>query len=384
MNTWSSAVRKGVPQWQLTSWFPRILRDNFEARAFQPLPGKDLTLQLVEEYFADFNQAIPLFSKPSFMKLLERQFSWNPDESPSWWAALNVVLALAYRRRAQATNEDGDTWQQSLAHVKNAMNVTVEFFMRAADLLAVQAILGLALYFQGTPNPQSLFMFASSAMRLAHSIGLHRGFTFGLTTPEIEERRRTFWIGFILDADISLRVGRPPVQDEHDYDTPLPSERHLDGNGILTMERGPIKFFRLLAELSKIQRRMYQHLYAATAQNRPRAILVENVQACEDALIQWKKSLPLDFDSYPSDRQSSLCPYIIRLKFVYYSCYAHLYRVCVLAGQSAASISTKPPIEGEIARTVAASIDSARSAVGLITQARRLGPSYQWYVAIVG
>ncbi|PLB47442.1 hypothetical protein P170DRAFT_512037 [Aspergillus steynii IBT 23096] len=329
VTAWRPAVRKGATQWQLTSWFPRVLQDDFEKRAFQPLPSKNITTRLVDEYFADLNQAIPLFNKASFMMLLERQFSWSPDESPSWWASLNVVLAFAYRQRAQTTDESGESWQLSLGHIKNAMNVVVEFFMRAADLLTVQAMLGLAIYFQGTPNPQSLFMFASAAMRLSQSIGLHRGFTFGLTTPEVEERRRAFWVAFVLDADISLRVGRPPVQDEHDYDTPLPAESPVDGKGILTLEEAEINFFRLLSQLSLIQRRMYQHLYAASVQQQPRASLLKEVKGCEDALVEWKQSLPITFESYSTSSQISASQHILRLKFAYYCCYANLYRARV-------------------------------------------------------
>ncbi|KAI9041069.1 uncharacterized protein KD926_007338 [Aspergillus affinis] len=375
-----SAVRKGPTRWQLTSWFPRTLQDDFERRVSQPLPSKPVTMKLVEEYFAEFNQLIPLFNKPSFMRLLKRQFSWNPDESPSWWASLNVVLAFAYRERAQAADENGENWQLSLAYIKNAMNVTVEFFMRAADLLTVQAMLGLAIYFQGTPNPQSLFMFASAAIRLAQSIGLHRGFTFGLTTPEIEERRRTFWIAFILDADISLRVGRPPAQDEHDYDTPLPPENPFDGKGVSRIGDTPINFFRLLSQLSLVQRRVYQHLYAATVQQRPRAIIVKEIKACEDALLQWKKSFPVAFDSHSACSQTPLDRHILRLKMAFLCCYANIYRVCMLAGQPSTNRGIIPPIEVEAAETVVASLDSARSAVGLIKHARSFGSSYQWNV----
>lgn len=102
-------------------------------------------------------------------------------------------------------------------------------FLRNADLPAVQGLLGLAICVQGTPNAQALIMLAASAMRLSHSIRLHRNTTSGFTKSQIEERRRTFWIPFILDADISLRVGRPPVQDMDDYNTPLPAVSTPDG-----------------------------------------------------------------------------------------------------------------------------------------------------------
>lgn len=146
----------------------------------------------------------------------------EPDESPFSWALLNVVIAFSYREISQASSEGSGDWKSSLGHIKNALNVVMDLFLRHADLPAIQGLLGLTLYFQGTPNAQALFMFATAAMRLSRSIGLHRNTTSGFSQSEIEERRRTFWITFILDADISIQVGRPLVQDMEDYDTPLP------------------------------------------------------------------------------------------------------------------------------------------------------------------
>jgi hypothetical protein len=67
------------------------------------------------------------------------------------------------------------------------MNVVTELFMRTCVLLAVQGLLGLALYFQGTPNPQPLFMFSAVAVRLSQSIGLHKSNSFGLPESQAEE-----------------------------------------------------------------------------------------------------------------------------------------------------------------------------------------------------
>jgi hypothetical protein len=59
-----------------------------------------------------------------------------------------------------------------------------------------------ALFLQGTPNPQPSFFFVAAAIRLSHSIGLHkRGSGFNLNPPEIEQRKRVFWIAYMLDRE---------------------------------------------------------------------------------------------------------------------------------------------------------------------------------------
>ena len=54
----------------------------------------------------------------------------------------------------------------------------------------------------GTPNPQPSFFLVAAAIRLANSIGLHkRGSAFNLNAAENEQRKRVFWIGYLLDKE---------------------------------------------------------------------------------------------------------------------------------------------------------------------------------------
>lgn len=59
-----------------------------------------------------------------------------------------------------------------------------------------------ALFLQGTPNPQPSFFLVAAAIRGAHTIGLHkRGSGFGLNSAEIEQRKRVFWIAYMIDKE---------------------------------------------------------------------------------------------------------------------------------------------------------------------------------------
>ncbi|KGO69536.1 Transcription factor, fungi [Penicillium italicum] len=89
------------------------------------------------------------------------------------------------------------------------MNVVTDLFMRTCDLLAVQALLGLAIFFPGTLNPQPLFMFVAAAVRLSQSIGLHNSSSFGLPESHIEERRR-FFLDSVHFESRNLPEDQPP------------------------------------------------------------------------------------------------------------------------------------------------------------------------------
>ncbi|GLA83020.1 hypothetical protein AtubIFM56815_007211 [Aspergillus tubingensis] len=327
IGVWRRAPQRSANPWQLSSWVPQILQDGLERRIFEPLPCKDTTVQLVREYFATFNQAIPLFEEGSFMRSVDRQYSWNPDNNASWWISLNIALAISYRERAHASSDPSDNWRKSLGHVKNALNAVVDVFLRNTDIAAVQGLLGLALYFQGTPNPQALLMFAAAAMRLAQSIGLHRENGSG-ASPEAEHRRRVYWIAFILDSDISIRVGRPPVQDLEDYDTHLPTENPPDGRGILTIDGIRMNYFRLLAQLAQIQQLVYKKLYTVTVRRESSDDVIERIKSCEDALLSWKKTLHsrLQPQRRFSCKPTYFLQHVLRLHFAYNCCYSNLYQ----------------------------------------------------------
>ncbi|CAG8385878.1 unnamed protein product [Penicillium salamii] len=384
-NAWRHVAQRNGSRWRLADWYPRILKDDYQSKCSHSLPSKNVILQLIEEYFATSNKILPLFDPESFMGMVNRHFSWNPSESPSWWAALNIVLALGYRQRAEGAAAASEDWQNCLGHVKNAMNVLTELYMRTSDLLAVQALLGLALFFQGTPNPQPLFMFSASAVRLAQSIGLHKSNSFGLPASQIEERRRVFWIAFILDADICQRTGRPAAQDTRDFSTPLPREDPPDGLGVL--EVGNIKFniFSALARFSLIQRRVCDGLYSTDAFRKTEEQLMVDVRSCLEDIEAWKQSIPLVLRPQRnfSIHQHVFLTHILRLHFSYHCCCLNIHRVCLLPRRWPArpANETATPLGLLIDRenSMQQSSEAARAVIDLISQVRDdFGQSFEW------
>lgn len=375
-------ARRSAFKWPLTNWIPRVLQGNFEHRTTQALPSREETFALVDDFLTNFNHIIPLVDDVSFGRLVERHYSWNPDDSPSSWILLNIVLAFSYRERANASSDPSAEWQKSLGHVRNAFNVLVDIFLRNADLASVQGLLGLALYFQGTPNAQAQYMLAASAMRLSHSIGLHRNVLSGFTPAEIEERRRTFWISFILDAEISLRVGRPPAQDMKDYNTPLPAQSPHDGRGIVSINGVSVSFFRLLAEFATIQRSVYRCIQSAAMSQQPKEMIMKSAEACEKALLSWRGSIPDSFhpDKIRPSEPNHFNHHFLRLHLAYHSCYANLSQLSILTSSLPIGDSqeTSTEIGQGIRELCLRAIDSARSAVRLLPYVRSLGSNYRW------
>jgi hypothetical protein len=128
-------------------WKPEIFSDIFARRVFKPLPPREEALSLFRDYFENFNCVFPLFHEPTFMHLVEKQYSRDPYEGSGWWASINVALAISHRLRVMSNLVPQEEDKKAWLYLKNAMGVLTELTMRNADLLSVQALLGMVSLF---------------------------------------------------------------------------------------------------------------------------------------------------------------------------------------------------------------------------------------------
>ncbi|OWO99774.1 hypothetical protein B2J93_6829 [Marssonina coronariae] len=359
-------------------WKPEVFGDLFERRIFRRLPPKSECLSLLKDFFENFNCMFPLFHQPTFMHLVDRQYSQDPYDGSGWWASLNVALALAHRLRVMSNlvpkEEDDKAW----GYLKNAMGVVTELTIRNTDLLSVQALLGLALFLQGTPNPQPSFFFVAAAIRASHSIGLHkRGSGFNLNPVEIEQRKRVFWIGYMLDKDICLRSGRPPAQDDDDMNVDLPSADPEDniGNIPLADGKGKVNLFRLMCEFATIESKVYKQLYSTKASKQADGELLNTIGELDHILEEWKDSIPVDFRPEHEIKASHtpLILHVVVLHFAYYNCLTTIHRMSVHHGYWTSRLSNYAiqglnarPLNPRVFSSAALCVSAARASIHLI------------------
>ena len=361
-----------------TNWKPEVFADLFSRPVFIPLPPKPEAMSLLEDYFANFNCMFPLFHQPTFMHLVERQYSSDPYQGSGWWASLNVALAIAHRLRVMSNlvpqEEDSKAW----AYLKNAMAVFSELAMRNTDLLSVQALLGMALFMQGTPNPQPTFLLIAAAIRLSHTIGLHkRGTGFNLNPIEIEQRKRVFWIGYMLDKDLCLRSGRPPAQDDDDMNVDLPDANPVDniGNIPLVDGKGKMNLFRVMCEFAIIESKVYKRLYATKATKQTDGELLNTIGELDQELEDWKDNIPIDFRPEHEIKASHtpLILHIVMLHFTYYNCLTTIHRMSVHHGFWTSRLSNYAiqglnarPLNPRVFSSAALCTSAARASISLL------------------
>ncbi|KAI4177077.1 MAG: hypothetical protein LQ343_000559 [Gyalolechia ehrenbergii] len=359
-------------------WRPEIFSDMFARRTFMPLPPKHEALSLCKDFFDNFNLMFPLFHEPTFMHLVHRQYSRQPYEGSGWWASFNVTLAIAHRIRVMSNlvspEEDNKAWM----YLKNSMGVLTELTMRNLDLLSVQALLGMAMFLLGTPNPQPSFFLVAAAIRLSSSIGLHkRGSGFKLNPVEIEQRKRVFWIGYLLDKDICLRSGRPPAQDDDDMNVDLPSEDPMDniGNIPLAEGNGKTNLFRLMCTFAVIESKVYKQLYSTRASKQSDGALLNTIGELDKELEEWKDAIPIDIRPEHEIKcaHAPLMLHIVVLHFAYYNVVTTIHRMSIHHGYWTSRLSNYAiqglnarPLNPRVFSSAALCVQAARASIHLI------------------
>jgi hypothetical protein len=349
----------------------------FSRQVFRPLPPKEDTISIVDKFFRDFNRVCPLFSQPLFMALVDRQYSAKPCDSVGWWASLNVVIAISLGLRA-LDNAPAAVLESSRDYLRNSLAVLTELTIRSTDLFAVQALLGMALLMQGTPDPRPSAFLLASAMRLSHTLGLHKQESlYNMDPLEAEQRKRVFWIAYRLDNDMCIRSGLPLMQDSDEMNLDLPSEHPEDELGQMTHPNSHETFnmFRVMAEFARIEARVHRQLYSTKALKQSNEELLASIMELDHQLEEWKESIPIEFQPeyyVKIEPPIPLSLHIIVLHFAYYHCLHTIHRTSIRhsswANRSNHGLQGVEiaPLNPRVFQSVSLSISSARSSIRLI------------------
>lgn len=235
-----------------------------------------------------------------------------------------------------------------------------------------------ALYLTGTPNPQPSFILVAAAIRLSHSVGLHKKSSgYGLNATELEQRKRVFWIGYMMDKDISLRSGRPPCINDDDWNIDLPSEDPEDHLGDVPLADGSskINLFRKLCEFAIIQGKVYNQLYSVKASKQTDGELLNTIGELDAELEKWKDEIPIDFRPEHEIKACSenLVIQIVVLHFSYYNCVTTVHRMSIHHGYWSSRLSNYAiqglnarPLNPRVFSSAALCVQAARASINLI------------------
>ncbi|CAH0044592.1 unnamed protein product [Clonostachys solani] len=273
----------------------------FSMPALQELPPKPAALQMVTETFRNFNPIFPLFDEEDFMNEFDAKYLRSSPDDPVWWACINVVLILSHRFRARRCIDPTYDNMRACGYIHNTLSVVSQLSITSGSLSAVQALVGIAIVLQGTPNPGPSLVLISAAIRLAQTMNMHRGYlpTDNINERQREQQRRVFWIAYIFDKDISLRRRQPPAQDDDEMDVPLPTGANSQN---LQLSNGchSLSILKSRISLAVIQGQIYKKLYSIHASRQSASHRAAAAQELCSLLSFWRSAIDPELFDLPT------------------------------------------------------------------------------------
>lgn len=88
----------------------------------------------------------------------------------------------------------------------------------------------MSLYLDKATLPSPCWMICGAMSRVCQDIGLHRRPPPGAYTDvQLEARSRLFWVAYVQDKRVSLKMGRPSILRSEDCDVPYPGTMEYTG-----------------------------------------------------------------------------------------------------------------------------------------------------------
>ncbi|KAI1136204.1 hypothetical protein F5Y05DRAFT_391953 [Hypoxylon sp. FL0543] len=288
----SSSVSSAQPT--LGSYSPASLVNHGEA-----IPPLTEILPVVDDYFRDFNPALPLFHQHQFTQMLYNFYSEedHSKQSRAAWAAINIVLAIGYRLRSAEAEDIVGRFEDSKVKkcIDNAQKELDELATREEDTLGIQVLLGLVILFQTNVDQKPASVLIGTAVRLAHRLQLHAKASLSNFPPEVARHRSNiFWLCYYLDKDVSLRSKIPSVQNEADVDLDLPgTESGDDGNYLQSIDGyTQFNYFRARVQLAYLEGKVYDYLLSNRSMKLSAEARQERVEHLARLLSRWLQTIP--------------------------------------------------------------------------------------------
>ncbi|GJC88305.1 fusaridione A cluster transcription factor fsdR [Colletotrichum liriopes] len=257
-----------------------------------PLPPNHVIMDCVNEYFVTMNTGIRTFQEHEVRAALRFYFQGQAPADPGWRMAVNVIVAHTLRKRNRMRNKE-----EYQKYIHNALGMVPNVIIRTPTPLTIGALLSTVLYFSFTSENHVALTLMGLTVQLLLMAGYHRPEPdMSYVTPQNLDpanhlhRRRLFWQAYIIDHDLMLRIGKPPLISD-DFLLDLPEEHPSDGYSMYYYpDDVTLNFFLQQVRLAQIQGRIASALYHRTGV--PPAELEAEIRRLDAELQEWRQSIP--------------------------------------------------------------------------------------------
>ncbi|GJD02791.1 fungal specific transcription factor [Colletotrichum higginsianum] len=257
-----------------------------------PLPPNHVIMDCVNEFFVTMNAGIRTFQEHEVRAALRSYFQGQPPADPGWRMAVNVMIAHTLRKRNGMRNKE-----EYQKYIYNALGMVPNIILRTPSPMTIGALLSTVLYFSFTSENHIAMTLMGLTVQLLLMAGYHRlepdlvhANPQNLDPVNHLHRRRLFWQAYIIDHDLMLRIGKPPLISD-DFLLDLPEEHPADGYSMYYYPGDvTLNFFLQQVRLAQIQGRIASSLYHRTGV--PPAELEAEIRRLDGELQEWRESIP--------------------------------------------------------------------------------------------
>ncbi|OBR07707.1 Fungal specific transcription factor [Colletotrichum higginsianum IMI 349063] len=264
-----------------------------------PFPPNNVIMECMTDFFQTLNHDIKLLDEAEVRAAVQAYIYGRPPPGSGWRMALNVILLHTLRKRdwASPTGEYDK-------YLHNAMCLIPSAILQTPNPMAIGALLSLcSKRLTGhPPQKSSYFIFKAEnhtslsvlAVAVQHILlaGYHHANHPALPAADVLHRRRLFWQAYVLDHDLMLRIGKPPLIAD-DFLLALPDEFPADGYGVFFYPGDvTLNYFRQQVRLSRIQGRICSRLYFKQHTPSSSSWLEAEIAALDAELHEWRESIP--------------------------------------------------------------------------------------------
>lgn len=338
------------------------------------LPPESVARHLAQVYFEYQTPHFPIIDRARVEQAIQGAYRERGSQPPISDIIRSRDLFTTFMVSAIALcnvhHPSGARPPQSEECFHSALSEVDKVFSSAKTLESLQSVLLVCQYVALCPSKGSLWLLTGTAVRMAVDLGLHwetEEFK-RLTPPELlEERRRLWWSGYLMDRLMCITLGRPFAMADQGINVDLPTASALETpSGQATFIAQAHNCVIRLAQLeSEIKHVLYSQ-FRGSSLAYPRAnygLWLVDIQA---RLTEWYESVPSA--SGIGEVQSSV--------FANPAYWSAIYNNALLLLYRPNPIAPRPSLEAIYGSFEAASkvIDSIRS----LHRARQLDIAWKW------
>ncbi|EXF85178.1 fungal specific transcription factor domain-containing protein [Colletotrichum fioriniae PJ7] len=306
---------------------------SFQLPPLPPLPTLDAYLDV---YMKRLYPLFPVFDEPSIRSELGRLTTLqDADASGSLQSSIESsqvpLLVSIYSIICIGADEETGTLAEIGSHYLTAAYSLLAHVISIPYLASVQALLLLSIALRGRSKEGQGWQTLGQAIRIAHSIGLHRHASTrhsrnqpdtgaSAASPGYQANRKlnsqVWWVCYTLEKLMELETGRPSAIHDSDCDQKLPEPVPVPAPATLSASSPPgaqadrqtIDYFQPWASLSRIISSISAHIYRRSGQSQTSRILLGDTVRLDTALTEWAQSLPAEIrPPGPNSGNADLC-----------------------------------------------------------------------------